>query len=228
MSIFSRLADIVNANLNAIIANAEDPEKMIRLVIQEMEDTLVEVRSSAVRVIADRRDMERRAQGMLREEAEWRRRAELALSRDREDLAKAALAARHAVEAARTALEAQISAVAGSLDKQNDDIAKLQAKLADARARQRSLVVRHNVADGRLKVRQRLYDERVNDAFSRFEQVERALDEKEGKVDAYDLGRNGPTLEQELATLETDAAVEDELAAMKERLGKRNLLPDNS
>ena len=232
MSIFSRLADIVNSNLNAILAEAEDPEKIIRLVIQEMEDTLVEVRSQAVRAIADRRELERRGEGMQREAAEWQRRAELALTRNREDLAKAALQARVNVERAREALDRQIAAVATGLEQQNDDIGKLQAKLADARSRQRSLATRHKVASGRLKLRQKLYDERITDAFSRFEKVERALDETEGRVEAYDLGRAGtaarPTLEQELAGLETDAAVEDELEAMKQRLGNRLPVPDKS
>ncbi len=232
MSIFSRLADIVNSNLNAILAEAEDPEKIIRLVIQEMEDTLVEVRSQAVRAIADRRELERRGEGMHREAAEWQRRAELALTRNREDLAKAALQARVNVERAREAVDRQIAAVATGLEQQNDDIGKLQAKLADARSRQRSLATRHKVASGRLKLRQKLYDERITDAFSRFEKVERALDETEGRVEAYDLGRGGPagrpTLEQELAGLETDAAVEDELEAMKQRLGNRLPVPDKS
>ncbi len=124
--------------------------------------------------------------------------------------------------------------MAAALDKQNADVAKLQTKLADARSRQRALAARHNVAAGRLKVRQRLYDERVEDAFARFDQVERALDQAEGRVEAYDLGRTAqPTLEQELAGLEADAAVEDELAALKERLGKerlgkRDTLPDKA
>ena len=232
MSIFSRLADIVNSNLNAILANAEDPEKIIRLVIQEMEDTLVEVRSQAVRAIAERKELERRVDGVRREEAEWQRRAELALTRNREDLAKAALQARVNAERARETLDRQVASLVAGLGQQNDDIGKLQAKLADARARQRSLATRHKVANGRLKLRQQLHDERINDAFSRFEQVERALDEAEGRVEAYDLGRTGagglPTLEQELAGLETDATVEDELAAMKQRLGNRLPVTDKS
>jgi phage shock protein A len=232
MSIFSRLADIVNSNLNAILANAEDPEKIIRLVIQEMEDTLVEVRSQAVRSIAERKELERRVESARREEAEWQRRAELALTRDREDLAKAAIQARVNAERARDALERQVATLAAGLAQQNEDIGKLQAKLVDARARQRSLATRQKVASGRLKLRQQLHDERIHDAFSRFEQVERKLDEAEGRVEVYDLGRGGaggkPTLEEELAGLETEAAVEDELAAMKARLGNRLPVPDKS
>lgn len=220
MSIFSRLADIVNSNLNAILASAEDPEKMIRLVIQEMEDTLVEVRSSAVRTIAERRELERKREAMRREEAEWQRKAELALSRDREDLARGALQARVALARAREALETQIAALVAGLDAQNEDIGKLQDKLADARSRQRGLAARHKVANNRLRLRQKLHDERISDAFSRFEQVERALDVAEGRVEVDDLGRLGASsLEAELAGLETEAAVDDELARLKRRLG---------
>lgn len=225
MGIFSRLADIVNSNLNAILAGAEDPEKMIRLIIQEMEDTLVEVRSQAVRMIAERKGLERRARDMRGEEAEWHRKAELALTRDREDLAKAALAARATVEQSRSALERQIGQVTESLDQQHDDISKLQAKLADAKAREKSLALRHKAAQNRLRTRETLYDTRMEDAFNRFDQVERALDELEGKSEAYDLGRGGlpgqrkPSLHEELASLEADAAVEDELAALKRKLG---------
>ncbi len=220
MSIFSRLADIVNSNLNAILASAEDPEKIIRLVIQEMEDTLVEVRSQAVRTIAERKELERRAATLRRDEAEWQRKAELALSRDREDLARGALQARLAVVRGREALDEQIAAVVTGLDQLNGDIGKLQEKLADARSRQRSLAARHKVASNRLRVRQNLHDERISDAFSRFEQVERALDVAEGRVDVYDLGRGTPpSLEAELASLETDAVVDDELARLKRRLG---------
>ena len=223
MSIFSRLADIVNSNLNAILASAEDPEKIIRLVIQEMEDTLVEVRSGAVRAIADRKALERRRDELSRDEAEWHRRAELALAHNREDLARGALQARHNAERARADLDRQITALNEGLDQQNEDIGKLQAKLADARHRQRGLASRHKVASNRLRVREKLADERISDAFARFEHVERALDLAEGRVEAYDLGRNGggrPSLEQELAGLETDATVDDELRRLKQRVGR--------
>lgn len=226
MSIFSRLADIVNSNLNALLATAEDPEKIIRLIIQEMEDTLVEVRSSAVRTIAERRELERRCEALRREEEDWNRKAELALTRDREDLARGALLARAHRAQARESVEKQIAVLAGGLAQQNEDIAKLQAKLADAKSRQQALAARRTTAGNRLRVREKLHDERINDAFLRFEQAERSLDVMEGRVEAYDLGRTSgpgrqPTLEEELAGLEADAGVEDELAALKARLGNR-------
>ncbi len=224
MGIFSRLADIVNSNLNALLASAEDPEKIIRLIIQEMEDTLVEVRSSAVRSIAERRELERRSEALRREEEEWQRKAELALSRGREDLARGALLARSHRAQARASLEQQVAVIAGALAQQNEDIAKLQAKLADAKSRERSLAARRTTAGNRLRVREKLHDDRIHDAFFRFEQAERSLDEMEGRVEAYDLGRgNGgpPTLEQELAGLQEDASVDAELEALKSRMGNQ-------
>lgn len=220
MGIFSRLADIVNSNINAILDRAEDPEKIIRLIIQEMEDTLVEVRSSAVRTIAEKKELERRIATLRREQEEWQSRAELAVTKGREDLAKGALLAKARVAEALAALETQHQQIEEALAKQNDDITKLQAKLADAKARERAIVARQKTAAARIKVRTKLYDERITDAFARFEQVERALDEIEGKVEAFDLGRK-KSLSEELAGLEAESGVEEELKALKERLGNR-------
>jgi phage shock protein A len=226
MGIFSRLADIVNSNINAILDRAEDPEKIIRLIIQEMEDTLVEVRSAAVRSIAERKEMERRVDALRREIEEWQSRAELALTRGREDLAKGALTAKARLADALAREERQLAQLAASLDKQNEDIAKLQAKLADAKAREKSLVARHKTAASRIKLRTSLYDDRITDAFARFEQVERALDSIEGHVESFDLGRKA-TLADELAGIEKDTRIEEELAALKTRLGNR-LRPEPS
>jgi phage shock protein A len=218
MGIFSRLADIVNSNINAILDRAEDPEKIIRLIIQEMEDTLVEVRSSAVRTIAERKEVERRLATLQRQQEEWQRRAELALTKGREDLAKGALLAKTRIAEAVAGLEHQHKQIEDALAKQNEDIAKLQAKLADAKTREQSIAARHKTAANRIKLRTHLHDERITDAFARFEQVERALDAMEGKVEAFDLGRK-QTLSEELAGLEAENGVEEELKALKERLG---------
>jgi phage shock protein A len=224
MGIFSRLADIVNSNLNALLASAEDPEKIIRLIIQEMEDTLVEVRSSAVRSIAERRELERRVEALKREENDWQAKAELALTRGREDLARGALLARTHRAQARASVEQQVAQLVAGLAQQNEDIAKLQTKLADAKAREQSLASRRTTAGNRLKVREKLHDDRINDAFFRFEAAERQLDQMEGRVESYDLGRmpgRVPSLDEELATLAADASVNDELEALKARLGNR-------
>jgi len=220
MSIFSRLADIVNSNINSILDRAEDPEKIIRLIIQEMEDTLVEVRSSAVRTIAEKKELERRLEQLRRDESEWQRKAEFALFKEREDLAKAALLAKSNIAESLKTHERQRQQIEEALQKQNEDIGKLEAKLKDAKAREKTIVARQKTAVARLKVRTALYDERIGDAFARFEQVERALDELEGKVEVFDLGRK-KTLTDELGELEANAAVDEELAELKKRMGNR-------
>jgi phage shock protein A len=220
MGIFSRLADIVNSNINSILDRAEDPEKIIRLIVQEMEDTLVEVRSTAVRAIAEKKELERRIETLRREEGEWQRKAEFALFKEREDLAKAALLAKSRIGESLTTSERQLAQIEEALQKQNEDIQKLEAKLKDAKAREKTIVTRQKSAAARLKVRTKLYDERIGDAFARFEQVERALDELEGKVEVYDLGRK-KTLTDELTELEANSAVDEELAELKKRMGNR-------
>ncbi len=219
MGIFSRISDIVNSNVNAILDRAEDPQKIIRLIIQEMEDTLVEVRSSAVRTIAERKELERKRQALVADRDDWQRKAEVAVARDREDLAKGALQMKARIAADIDHLDRQLAQIEEGLAKQNDDIGKLQAKLADAKARETALLARHTTAAARLKMRSHIYDERITDAFARFERVEKTLDQMEGRVEAYDLGR-GRTLVEDLGELESSAAVEDELAAIKARLGR--------
>lgn len=217
MGIFTRLADIINSNLNAILDRAEDPEKLIRLIIQEMEDTLVEVRSAAVKAIAEKKEVERRLSRLAEEREEWQRRAELALGRDRDDLARGALAAKAKLADTVKALEDQRAQLEDALARQNEDIGKLQAKLADAKSREKALVARHATAARQLKMRAHIHDDRITDAFARFEQVERTLDEMEGKVESYDLGRRR-SLADEFVDLEAEASVESELAELKGRL----------
>ena len=217
MTIFSRLSDIINANLNALLDRAEDPSKLIRLVIQEMEDTLVEVRSAAVRVIAERKEPERRIATLTRERDEWARKAEFALTRNREDLARGALMAKAQVTLSLEEAQRHLTHIAEGLEAQNADIAKLQAKLADAKTREKILANRRNTAAAQLKLRGKHHDTRVNDAYAKFERIEQALDEMEGKVEAYDLGKT-KTLADDFAELEADQSVTDELEALKARI----------
>ena len=135
MGIFTRFSDIVNSNINAILDKAEDPEKIVRLMIQEMEDTLVEVRSAAARSIADKKDLNRKLEALDREKTDWDEKAELAMRKGREDLAKAALVEKSRVAQAIDVLKEDYVAVDEGLGKLNDDIARLEAKLEDAKAR---------------------------------------------------------------------------------------------
>jgi phage shock protein A len=220
MSIFSRLTDIVQSNINSLLDRAEEPEKLIRLIIQEMEDTLVEVRSSTVKIIAEKKEIERRITDLTRERDEWERKAELALTRDREDLAKGALMARAKAAEEADALSHQLAQVEEALSKANEDIGRLQAKLTDAKTREKALVARTTTAANRVKVRERLNDDRINDALSRFEQVERNLDELEGRVEVHDFGRK-KSVAEEIAELEAAHKADEELAALKARIAGR-------
>jgi len=217
MSIFSRLSDIVNSNLNSILDRAEDPEKIIRLVIQEMEDTLVEVRTNAAGSIAEKKELNRKRDGLRDTQAEWEQRAELALTRDREDLAKAALVEKTKLAETIALIEEELAHLDEAMAKADGDIAQLQSKLGEAKAKQKTLARRHETAGSRLKVRKTLHDGRVDDALARFEQVERKLDEAEGAVESFDLGRQ-KSLAQEIAELEAEAAIETELESLKARV----------
>lgn len=228
MGIFSRFSDIVNSNINAILDKAEDPEKLVRLMIQEMEDTLVEVRSAAARAIADKKEIARQLDGLEREARDWQSKAELALDKGREDLAKAALAERARITQATTALEQQQKAVAEGLDKLSADIVRLEEKLADAKQRQRAILARHQTAQRRLEVRKRLHDYRIDDALVRFDHFERRINDLEAHVESYDIGVK-KDLKHEFSELESSEAVEKELEALKAaRAGRKRDTADQS
>ncbi|MGE0253773.1 MAG: phage shock protein PspA [Alphaproteobacteria bacterium] len=217
MGIFSRLADIVDSNLNAMLDRAEDPEKLIRLVIQEMEDTLVEVRTTAARTIAERKDVHRRLARLTEAQGEWERKASLALGRGREDLAKAALVEKARLADMAKAMEDELAQLDEALARHDEDVALLDAKLSEARARQKAMTARQTTVDQRVKVRRKLADPRIDDAFARFEQLERRIDRAEGEAEAYDLGRR-KSLAEEIAELEAEQSIEAELAALKARM----------
>ena len=139
MGIFSRLSDIINANFNALLDRAEDPHKLIRLIIQEMEDTLVEVRSSTVQIIAEKKEIERKIANVRRDCDDWAGKAEVALIRGREDLAKAALAAKNKAAEVAEAMEADLAPLNEALAKADADIRSLQTKLTDARNREQTI-----------------------------------------------------------------------------------------
>jgi len=219
MGIFTRFSDIVNSNINAILDKAEDPEKIVRLMIQEMEDTLVEVRSAAARSIADKKDLNRRIETLDRDLTDWDGKAELALRKGREDLAKAALVEKSRVAAAVDALKQDYLSVDEGLAKLNEDISRLESKLADAKARQKALLARHKTANSRLAVRKKIHDYKIDDALVRFEQYTRRIDDVEGRVEAYDLGLP-KDLNHEFASLEAEESVKAELDALKRRVAK--------
>jgi phage shock protein A len=217
MSIFSRLSDIINANINSLLEKAEEPEKIIRLMIQEMEDTLVEIRSAAAKCIADRKEHGRHIEYLEREQAEWARRAELAVRREREDLARAALSEKQSISDHIEQLQDEKQALDGQLEKFNEDITKLQSKLGDAKKRQRSLVIRHKTASSQLAARKQIHDDRIDEMLFRFENAERKIDRVESESEALDMGRR-KTLADEIEGLQDDDRVESELQELKSKV----------
>jgi phage shock protein A len=216
MGIFSRFTDIINANINALLDKAEDPEKMVRLIIQEMEETLVEVRTQSAKLIADKKELARRAERYSHEAGEWERKAEIALAKDREDLARAALKARNEASAAMQGVDVDLEQIERNLQKLSDDIGQLQQKLTDAKARQKALIMRGKTAQSRMGVKRQIHGVNVEEAMGRFERYERRIDDLEGEVEAYDLGQR--SLADEIADLETDERVDAELIRLKQKM----------
>lgn len=224
MGIFSRITDIVNSNLNSLLDRAEDPEKMVRLIIQEMEDTLVEVRTTTARAIAERKQVERHRRHAENEASDWERKAQVAVDKGRDDLAKAALIEKRRAADKAEQLESEQQVLAETLEKLSTDTQALQNKLKDAKARQKAITIRAKTARTQIGIRRRLGDANVNDALERFELYERKLDDLEGEVDAYDLAQR--TLSEQIDELEVDEEISEELASLKKRRdGSRTDVP---
>ena len=221
MGIFSRMTDIINSNLNAILDQAEDPPKMIRLIIQEMEDTLVEVRSSSARVLAERKTADRRRAQVLEDIQNWEDKAKLAISKGREDLARAALQEKRAIEEELAVIDAELTATDDHISQLNDEIGQLQLKLTEAKAKQKTLIMRSKTVESRIKVKRQMHREALDDAFTKFDHFERRMDNLEGQLESMDLGRDvAPDLATEIDSLVEDEKISEELSRLKQEMGK--------
>lgn len=221
MGIFTRLGDIINANLLNMLDKAENPEKMLRLMIQEMEDTLVEVKSSAAKLIADKKGLERKTGGLRNDIALWERRAELAVKGDRDDLAITALEHKTKKLQELNLIDEQILSSDEALGHFRADIAKLEAKLNDAKAKQKSLLLRRTTLDSQYEIRSRLHQAETQSAFAKFEQLERQLDRMEGEVEMMGASPKIP-LAEEFHKLENQERIAAELEALKSRAKKES------
>ncbi|MBV2128067.1 phage shock protein PspA [Arsukibacterium indicum] len=220
MGIFSRFSDIVNSNINSLLDKAEDPEKMVRLIIQEMEDTLVEVRSSSAKTIAEKKDLQRVVSRLQNESDDWQAKAELALSKERDDLARAALIEKQKAAEQAEALLRDIAVLDEHISKLQDEVSQLQEKLADAKARQKSMLMRRTTVENRLEVKKSLDSNRINDAMYKFERYEQKIDSLEAQVESYDLGKK--TLKDEFAELAAQDKIDNELAELKAKVTKKS------
>lgn len=223
MGIFSRMTDIINSNINSMLDQAEDPEKMIRLIIQEMEDTLVEVRSSSAKVLADRKAAARRLEQVETEAASWEEKARLAISKGREDLARAALQEKRAIEEEVTVVHDELAATDEHILQLNQEVAQLQQKLSDAKAKQKAMLMRSKTVESRIKVKRQIQREALDNAFQRFEHYERRMDTLESQLEAMDIGREvPPDLAAEINALQEDDLINDELERLKSEMGEKS------
>lgn len=221
MGIFSRTRDIIAANFNDLLDKADDPYKMIRMIILEMEETLVEVRASAARTIADQKEMHRHTMRLERLQVDWADKAQLALSKGREDLARAALVEKKKAGDMAAQLSAEITVLDDALRAYELDIEKLQNRLREARSRQTAIAARLESAENRVKLRTLLATERVDEAMARFDQLERRVDYAEGRADALSLAESTtPSLADQISALAGHDKVDEELEAMKRALGQ--------
>jgi phage shock protein A len=218
MGMFSRMSDIVQANINAILDKAEDPKKVIRLLVQEMEETLVEVRSVTATNLAQKKHVQRQMSKLEQQVQAWQTKAALAIEKDREDLARAALAEKHQNQLKLRALSEERLLVEASLAKLQTDSGKLHGKLTEAKAKQKSLLLRESSVAVRVTVKNKIHSVKIDDAILRFEQYERHIDDLESQVDAYELVDNAKGLNAQFNQLQKDTQIDKELAMLRKKV----------
>lgn len=214
MGIFSRLSDIISSNINVMLDKAEDPEKLVRLMIQEMEDTLVEIKASCAGVMATKKKVQRELDEILARAQQWAQRAQLAINKGREDLAREALVEKRRYRERAHALEQESVQCDALVEQYQTDMAQLEDKLSTVREKQRILAQRHIHAQRKKQAQQEIRRFESREAVMRFEQFENRIERMEAEADLVNFGRK-PTLEDEFVRLEGDEEIEKELQELK-------------
>lgn len=220
MGVFSRVRDIISSNINAMLDKAEDPEKLVRLMIREMEETLVEIKASCAQTIAAKKRVERMQEEVADRADGWGRKASLAVNKGREDLAREALLEKRRYRERADALDAEVAQLNGIVEHYQNDIVQLEEKLATARDKQRLLVQRHARATGSRRAQENIRKLDTSDALLRFDKFENRIERMEAEADLVNYGRK-PGLAEQFASLETDEGIERELAALKVAAGQQ-------
>lgn len=220
MGVFTRITDIVQANVIAALDKAENPEKLVKLMIQEMEETLVEIRSTSAKFLAEKKELQRTQANYQQSAQYWQEKAELAVSKERDDLAKAALIEKHNATLQADALSDELGRIEHTLDKLTQDSQALQQKLTQAKAKQESYSQREQVLTSRLKVNSQLHSNKIADAMARFELIERKVDDIEAQVESYELTQ-AKTLKAQFSELESSDKIDEQLAKLKEKVAHK-------
>jgi len=214
MGIFTRFRDIVSSNINAMLDKAEDPEKLIKLMIREMEDTLVELKASCAGVMAGSKKLERNIDEVKGRVDYWAEKAPLAVSKGRDDLAREALIQKRKYAERVTDLEEELKEHEALIDEYQNDIRQLEDKLAAAREKQRMLVQRHIHATRKRRAQEEIRRADSSDAIYRFDDLENRIERMEAEADLVNYGKKG-SLEAEFEQLGLDDEIENELKALK-------------
>jgi len=220
MGIFSRFKDIVSSNLNAMLDKAEDPEKLIRLMIQEMEETLVELKSSCAGVMADKKKVERDRDTLKEEEVKWQQRAELAVDKNKEDLAKEALVERNRFRARIKNLDMDVRELDKLIEQARKDIDQLEGKLSTAREKQQVLVQRRIRAGQSLKTQKEIRKAGSMDAIRKFQEFEHRIDRMEAEAGLVNMEPEKGSLEDEFNRLENEDSINEDLKKLKKAAKK--------
>lgn len=214
MGIFTRVRDIVSANINTMLEKAEDPEKLVKLMIREMEDTLVEVKASCAGAMATKKKIQRELEQITDRAAEWGDKAQLAVDKGREDLAREALLEKRRYTERTASLEDETVQCDGLVEQYQSDISQLEDKLSSAREKQRMLVQRHVHAQGKIRAEQRIREMDTSSAMARFDSFEERIERMEADAELVNYGRK-PSLEEEFRRLQGDEDIEEELDSLK-------------
>jgi phage shock protein A len=214
MGIFTRFSDIISSNINSMLDKAEDPEKMIKLMIHEMEDTLIELKSSCAGVIAGRKKVERKLEEMHARKDLWAERARLAVAKGRDNLAREALIEKRRFSVITEALESELGEYGGLVTQYQEDISELESKLNNAKEKKRVLVQRHKRATGKKRAQEDIRRSNSGDTMARFDKLESRIEQMEAEADLVNMP-NKPTVEEEFDNLASDDEIENELAKIK-------------
>ena len=214
MGIFTRFRDIVGSNINSMLDRAEDPEKLIKMMIQEMEDTLIELKSACAGVIAARKKVERQLEAAEKRSEFWEAKAQLAVNKGRDDLAKEALLEKRRFVQSAESFANELIEHDSLLDQYKDDIRQLEEKLKSAREKERILVQRHIHAARKRRAQEEIRRIDSADAIIKFEELERHIEHMESEAELVNFGRK-PSLEEEFERLDLDEQIERELQALK-------------